>query len=103
MSQDKDPNEGEGNRTSARRYDRGARDFVAEGKVPDAASEAKAYVERDPDGAGRAERRARRGPHDRTVDELVAKGHSVLDRGRAFVERAVAGLRARLGRDREVK
>jgi len=105
MSQDKDPNQGEGDRTSARRYDRKTREFVAEGKVPDAASEAKAYVERDPDGALRAERRARRGPHDRrvTVDELVAKGHSVLDRVRPIVERAVAGLRARLGRDREEK
>jgi hypothetical protein len=99
MSQDKDPNQGEGDRTSARRYDRKTREYVAEGKVPDAASEAKAYVERDPDGASRAERRARRGPHDRTVDELVAKGHTVIDR----VRRAVAGLRARLGRDREEK
>lgn len=74
-------------------------------KVPDAASEAKAYVERDPDGAARGEYAARRGTHDRrvSVDELVAKGHTVLERVRPLVQRAVAGLRARLGRDREGK
>ncbi len=107
MSQDddKDPNQGEGDRKSARRYDKHVREFVAEGKVPEAASEAKTYVDRDPDGARAAERQARRGPDKAraSVDELVAKGHSVLERVRPFFERAVAGVRARLHRGREAK
>lgn len=107
MSQDrdKDPNQGEGDRKSARRYDRHVREFVADGKVDEAASEAKTYVDRDPDGAEAAERAARRSPSQRrvSVDEIVAKGHNVLDRVRPFVQRAVAGVRARLHRGREVK
>ena len=101
MSQDNDGNQGEGDRKSAGRYDRHVREFVAEGKVPDAASEAKAYVERDPDDAGRAERTARHGPRGSrlaSVDELVAKGHTVLDRVRPLVDRAVERLRARFAR-----
>ena len=102
MSQDKDPNQGEGDRVSARRYDQHAREFVAEGKVPDAATEAKLFVERDPDDAAKAERVASRGPGGgrrwASVDEIVAKGHSVIERVRPMVERAVGNLRARFGR-----
>ena len=95
MSQDKDPNQGEGDRKSARRYDRHVREFIAEGKVSDAASEAKSYVEHEPDEAARAEQTARR-PRMKlaSVDEIVAKGHSVLDR----VQRVVERVRARLTR-----
>jgi hypothetical protein len=48
---------------------------------------------------------AHRALHDRrvTVDELVAKSHSVIDRVRPIVQRAVANVRARLGRAREEK
>jgi len=100
MSQEKDPNQGEGDRISARRYDRNVREFVGEGKVPDAASEAKAYVERDPDDAAKAEARAKRGPRGTrvSIDELVAKGHTVVDRVRPMVSRVVGNLRARFGR-----
>jgi hypothetical protein len=103
MSQDKDPNQGEGDKVSARRYDRHVREFIAEGKVPDAANEARLYVERDPDDAAKAERAAqrRRGPVSRrfaSVDQMVAKGHSVIDRVRPMVERAVGSLRARFGK-----
>jgi hypothetical protein len=101
MSQDKDGNQGEGDRVSARRYDKHARKFVAEGKVPDAANEARLFVERDPDDAAKAERRAKRGPigsRFASVDEIVAKGHSVIDRVRPMVQRAVGNLRARFGR-----
>jgi hypothetical protein len=97
MSQAKDPNQGEGDRLSARRYDRHAREFIAEGKVPDAANEARLFVERDPDDARKAEEAAKRGPRGgrwASVDEMIAKGHSVLDRVRPVVDR----LRARLGR-----
>ena len=101
MSQDKDPNQGEGDRISARRYDRHVREFVAEGKVPDAANEARLFVERDPDEAAKAEQQAKRGPRGgrwSSVDEIVAKGHSVVERVRPMVARAVGKLRTRFGR-----
>jgi len=101
MSQDKDPNQGEGDKTSGRRDDRHVREVVAEGKVPDAANDARLFVERDPDDAAKAERVAQRGPSGArwaSVDEIVAKGHSVFDRVRPMVKRAVGNLRARLGR-----
>lgn len=101
MSQDKDPNQGEGDKVSARRYDRKVREFIAEGNVPDAANEARLFVERDPDEAAKAEAAAKRGPKTGrfvSVDQVVAKGHSVIERVRPVVKRAVANLRARLGR-----
>src|SRR5689334_578957 len=99
MSQDKDPNQGEGDRISARRYDNNVREFVAEGRVPDAAKDARDYVDRDPDGAAKAEATAKHGPGRwASVDELVAKGHSVIDRIKPAVERAVGNLRARFGK-----
>ena len=81
----KDPNQGEGDRASARRYDDHVRDFVAEGKVDPAAREASTYVEREPDDAAKAEERAKRGPPGRwaSVDQIVTKGRSVFERLRA--------------------
>lgn len=101
MSQDKDPNQGEGDRISARRYDKHAREFVAEGKVPDAADEARLFVERDPDDAAKAEAAAKRGPKAgrwASVDEIVSAGQSMAERVRPMVSRAVGRLRARFGR-----
>jgi hypothetical protein len=100
MSQEKDPNQGEGDRISARRYDRNVREFVGEGKVPDAAAKAKSYVEKEPDDAAKAEAQAKRGPFGTrvSIDELVAKGHTVVDRVRPMVTRVVGNLRARFGR-----
>ena len=99
VSQDKDPNQGEGDRGSARRYDRQVREFVAEGKVPDAAQKARAYVDRQPVEAARAERRARRGPRGRwvSVDEIITKGESVFAR----VKSAALQLRERLAKGRK--
>jgi len=96
MSQQKDPNQGEGDRASARRYDNHVRDFVADGKVPPAAGDARAYVEREPEDAAKAEAAAKRGPAgvSATVDQVIAKGHSLLDRVRPMVAR----LRAKLAR-----
>lgn len=87
-----DGKQGEGDRFSARRYGRHVREFVAGGKVDPAARDAEAYVERWPEDAARAERTAARGPHRTRVslEELVAKGHTVLDRVQALVHR-VAG------------
>ncbi len=96
----KEPNQGEGDKASARQYNRQVRAFVAEGKVDEAAREAKDYVERTPDDAERAERRARKGPHSTriSVNELVAKGRSVVDRVKPMIERAASKLRSRLHR-----
>jgi len=95
-----DANQGEGDRISARRYNRDVRAFVAEGKVDEAAHEAEAYVEHEPDDAARAERKAKRGPQGTrvTADELIAKGRSVIDRVRPMVARAIGKLRSRIHR-----
>ncbi|MGN6110700.1 MAG: hypothetical protein ACTHU0_36695 [Kofleriaceae bacterium] len=95
-----DPNQGEGDRVSARRYDKNVRDFVAEGKVDEAARQARDYVESSPEDAERAERTAKRGPHGTrvSVDDLVAKSRTMIDRVRPMVERAAAKLRATLSR-----
>jgi hypothetical protein len=77
----KDPNQGEGDRASARRYDDHVREFIAGGKVGAAADSARKYVSHHPRDAARAERLARRGPHPWIdVDELVAKSRTLVDR-----------------------
>jgi hypothetical protein len=96
-----DPNQGEGDKASARHYNRDLREFIAEGKVDDAAEEARLYVEREPDDAARAEAKAKHGPRRGkgvTVDELIAKGKTVVDRVRPYVERAAERIRERFGR-----
>lgn len=94
-----DRNQGEGDRKSARRYNRKLREFISQGKVDPAAREAEAYVEHAPGDAERAERAAKRGPSARgtkvSVDELVAKGRTVFDRMRPLVSRVVARARKR--------
>ncbi|HEU4610821.1 MAG TPA: hypothetical protein VFS15_02045 [Kofleriaceae bacterium] len=101
MSQDKDPNQGEGDRISARRYDNHVREFIGEGKVPDAAEEARLFVDREPEDAAKAEAAGKRGPKSTrwaSVDEIVTKGQSVVERVRPIVHRAVTRVRARLAR-----
>lgn len=96
--------QGEGDRISARRYDRNVREFIDEGRVPDAANEARVFVEQDPEGAQKAEREAKRGPkrgsekRGLSVDDIVTKGHSVVERARPMISRALGRLRARFGR-----
>ena len=99
MSKHKDPNQGEGDRVSARRYDRNVREFVEQGKVPDAADKARNFVEANPAEAAAAEKAAKRGPKSGvSVDEIVAKGQSLIERVRPMVDRAVVNLRKRFGR-----
>lgn len=96
-----EPNQGEGDKLSARHYNRDLREFIAEGKVDDAAHDARLYVENDPDDAFRAEEQAKRSPRSGkrvSVDEIIAKGRSVVDRVRPYVERATQKLRSRFGR-----
>jgi len=94
-----DANEGEGNRIAARHYNQQLRDFVAGGKVDPAAHAAETYVRDNPEEAARAERKARRGPHATgiTLDEMVARSRTVVDRVRPIVERTLGRLRARFG------
>jgi hypothetical protein len=89
-------NQGEGDKLSARRYGRHVREFVAGGHVEPAARDAESYVERAPGDAERAEHDARRGPRSTRIslDELVARGHTVLDR----VQRLVRRVAGRFGR-----
>ncbi len=96
-----DKNQGEGDKASARHYNRNVREFVADGKVEEAARDAKFYVEKNPHDAERAEKQAQRGPSARTrvsVDELVAKGRTVIDRVRPMFDRVAAKVRSRFGR-----
>ena len=81
----KDPNQGEGDRASARRYDQHTRAFADAGNVEPAAENAKQYVENDPEGAARAERAAKHGPHGlRTMmEDIYARGRAVFERWRA--------------------
>lgn len=88
-----DPREDDdGDRIAARRHDGYVREFVAGDKVEPAARDPRVYVERQPEDAGRAERKAKRGPQPTwvTVDELVAKGRTVVDRVKLLARR-VAG------------
>ena len=90
-------NQGEGDKASARRYNNHAAEFVAEGKVDKAAREARDFVEAEPADAAAAERAAKRGPGGTRVslDDLVAKGRTVVDRVRPMIERAAGKLRAK--------
>lgn len=94
-------NQGEGDKVSARHYNRAAREFVADGKVDPAAREAARYVETEPTDAKRAEEAARKGPRGGTrvsVDDLVAKGRTVIDRVRPIVDRVVDRVRSKMSR-----
>jgi hypothetical protein len=96
----RDANQGEGNKDAARHYNEQLRAFVEGGKVQPAARSAEAFVEQQPGEAQRAERKARRGPMATRVslDELVARGRTAVDRVRPILERAVGKLRARFAR-----
>ena len=80
----KEPMQGEGDRVSARKYDEDAQAFIAQGKVPQAAREARAALEADPAGAAKAERDAKHGPASTdshlSLEELVAKGKSAVEK-----------------------
>jgi hypothetical protein len=77
-------NQGEGDRASARRYDRHVERFVADGSVEPAAKSAEAYVEDHPERARAAERKAARGPQRfPRLDELVAKAKDFVAKLRA--------------------
>lgn len=86
-----EPNQGEGDHHADEKYRDDVREFIAKGKVEAAANDARDFVERDPEAARRAERAGKRGPRT-TVDDLIARGRTVVDR----VKHAVDGLRDRI-------
>lgn len=92
-----DANQGEGDRISAHHYNEQLREFVASGKVESVAREAEEYVEHHRDEAARAERRARRSSRgtETSLEEIVAKGRTVVEQVRPIVDRALGRLRAR--------
>ncbi|CAN5252697.1 hypothetical protein BH11MYX1_BH11MYX1_55940 [soil metagenome] len=66
-------NQGEGDKISARRYNSDVREFIKEGKVEDAARNARDFVDTQPLAAARAERDAKHGPRSwlqRTVENV---------------------------------
>ena len=95
-----DENQGEGDRVTARRGQRYVREFAPGGEVEPAAHGAEAHVGRAPDDAERSDLGARRGPRPTKVslDELVARGHTVLDRVESLVRRVAGRLGSRAGR-----
>jgi hypothetical protein len=93
--------DGDYGRQGARRYNRHARDFMEnEGRVEEAARDAKSWVDREPDAAEAAEMRGKQGPHPVrvSVEELVAKSRSLVDRIKPVVQRAADRIRDRLNR-----
>lgn len=85
---EKDRNQGEGDRISARRYDHHLKEFISEGKVDDAAKQAREFVNAHPGEAERAERKAKAGPNPQGIaGEIIAKGRSLFERIRHAVRR----------------
>jgi hypothetical protein len=87
----KDPNQGEGDRASMRRYNERVREFVERGEPGRAARDARDDVERDPEDAARAERKAARRGTVRPVDEIVGMARTFVER----VKQRIAVLRER--------
>ena len=74
-----EPNQGEGDRDADEQYRADVHEFIAKGKVDDAAKDARAFVEREPEAARRAEAAGKRGPNA-TVEQMIARGRTVVDR-----------------------
>ncbi len=74
-----DKNQGEGDKVSAQKYNKDLRDYIAEGKVDDAAKKARDFVETQPDLAARDERKAKHGPMS-WLERTVANVRAVLTR-----------------------
>jgi hypothetical protein len=102
MKPDKPTEDGQrrkGDRLSTRRHGRKVREFVARGKV-EPAVRSHEIVEPRSEAAGRAKRKVRGGPRPTkvTIDELVAKGRTVIDRLEAVVHRVADRIRSRRAR-----
>lgn len=82
MTDQKDPNEGEGSRTAARNYYAKLRTFIRENRVSAAAQNAKDYVERHPSEAAHAERKAKAGPHpmSKRIGDLISEARTIWHR-----------------------
>lgn len=96
----RDSNQGEGDKDAARHYNDQLHAFVEGGRVEPAARDAERFVQQQPLEAKRAEQTAKRGPIATrlSLDELLARGRTLVERARPVVERAVDKLRARFAR-----
>jgi len=79
------PNQGEGDKVSARKYNDKAMAFVGENRVEQAAEQAKDFVEANPAQAKADEETAKAGPSPirHRIDELVMEGKAMLARAKA--------------------
>ncbi len=92
-----EPNQGEGDKASARKYNRNVKRFVRENRVEPAAQEAKTFVETAPDQATRDELaglRPRKSEAEVTVDKLLAHGRGMFDRVAVRMRSAVDRVRS---------
>ncbi len=87
------PNQGEGDKASARKYNANVRQFVAAHKVDDAARTAKEFLEANPAEAAADEAKATAGPHP-----IAGRIEELITEGKAMVGRARAKLRAKFAR-----
>jgi hypothetical protein len=96
----RDPKRADGNRISDVHDHRRVHEPDAGHKVGSSPRDAEPHVALPPRVIANAERRARRGRRSTrvSIDELIAKGQSVIDRVRPAVERTVGKLRARFTR-----
>lgn len=76
----KDPNQGEGDRVSARRYNKNVKEFIDEGRVEQSANEAERFVEEHPFESAKDEMKARTEHGPGLFDSLVGKGRAVVER-----------------------
>jgi hypothetical protein len=79
----KEPNQGEGDRMSARVYNHHVRDYVAGGQVEPAAKSAESFVDTHPEQSRADERKAKQGPHAHPFIDVVARGKAMIERLRA--------------------
>lgn len=91
MTDQKDPNEGEGSRTAARNYYARLRTFIRENRVAPAAQNAKDYVDRHPGDAAHDERKAKAGPRPiaRRVGNLITEARTMWHRAWTRVRKEI--------------
>ena len=88
-NQPKDPNQGEGDRVSARSYEQKLKEFMSEGKVDPAARDAARAVDGPEGPALRAAEEAGKAPaRTGVVDALKGVGRAFMTGARAAIEQA---------------
>jgi hypothetical protein len=85
----RDPNQGEGDRASAKRYDEHVREYVSEGTMDEDARDAAQWVAHQAREAARAERDGKRGPQPvrRLARPTWLSMHGLVERGQRLLGR----------------